>query len=89
MMDTAVCEICLQKKCCFFFSVCVCVCFDFTATEFILIIYNCSIRWLKQVIDFTGFAQIFGSKIQDFFQTFFQTIIRFSRLKVITEICDQ
>ena len=70
-----------------FFSVC--VCFDFTATEFILIIYNCSIRWLKQVIDFTGFAQIFGSKIQDFFQTFFQTIIRFSRLKVITEICDQ
>ena len=25
MMDTAVCEICLQKKCCFFFSVCVCV----------------------------------------------------------------
>ena len=76
-----------SEKMLFFFSVC--VCFDFTATEFILIISNCSIRWLKQVIDFTGFAQIFGSKIQDFFQTFFQTIIRFSRLKVITEICDQ
>ena len=27
MMDTAVCEICLQKKCCFFLvRVCVCVC---------------------------------------------------------------
>ena len=51
MMDTAECEIRLLKKCCFCMCVCVCVCacvhvcFDFTATEFILIIiYYCSIR---------------------------------------------
>ena len=31
----------------------------------------------------TGFIQIFGSKIQDFFQTFSKTITSFSRLKVI------
>ena len=31
----------------------------------------------------TGFKQIFGSKIQDFFQTFYKTIIYFSRLKDI------
>ena len=31
----------------------------------------------------TRFKQIFGSKIQDFFQTFYKTIIYFSRLKDI------
>ena len=30
-----------------------------------------------------GFVKIFGSKVQDFFQTFSKTIISFSRLKVI------
>ena len=30
----------------------------------------------------TGFLQIFGSKIPDFFQTFSKTILYFSRLKV-------
>ena len=31
----------------------------------------------------TGFTQSFGSKIQGFFQTFYKTIIHFSRLKDI------
>ena len=34
----------------------------------------------------TGFVQILGSKIQDFFQTFSKTIISFSKLKVIKQV---
>ena len=39
---------------------------------------NCSVGF-----PITGFVQIFGSKIQDFFQTFSKTVISFFRLKVI------
>ena len=35
---------------------------------------------------FTGFAHIFGSKIQVFFQTFSKTTISFSRVKVINAL---
>ena len=38
---------------------------------------------------FPGFVQIFGSKIQDFFQTFSKTIISFSRLKVIKQVSNR
>ena len=34
----------------------------------------------------TGFIQSFGSKIQGFFQTFYKTIISFSRLKDIKKV---
>ena len=34
----------------------------------------------------TGFTQSFGSKIQGFFQTFYKTIISFSRLKDIKKV---
>ena len=37
----------------------------------------------------TGFTQIFGSKIQDFFQNFFQTITSFSRLTVIKQVINR
>ena len=36
-----------------------------------------------------GFMQIFGSEIQDFFQTFSKTIIFFCRLNVIKQVINR
>ena len=46
--------------------------------------YNFSLILITNMVQegCTGFVQIFGSKIQDFFQTFSKTMLYFSRLKV-------
>ena len=45
------------------------------------------VKYKSELIHYTGFAQIFGCKIKNFFQTFSKMLISFSRPKFIYIVC--